>query len=320
MTHSASILQELVSASPAGLSTSELCARTGIASRSSVYHAARELMLQGVVRGERSGHNWRFFVVHTAPLEEPTAITEPPPEFAPLADFNENQMRSNAGWQARYLAPLLELPQERYWFMRKLASPCTQLECEDALLFQHVHLLRDLMYADAQQVRGERRLEDAFIRYYNSLLSLPENFGIEHVWRSRTDEHLRLPGESGRAGWTDGHLQAVAASKKQLRKLQGIVKLLKLENDVVLYSPRAILLVQVFAPGAKVELKVFEKLRRCAAVLERRLQRSVQYGFVVERVEFLPAVDLLFVTCEDVLNHLQTARLALSSGGQDAAG
>ncbi|MCE5258338.1 MAG: helix-turn-helix domain-containing protein [Chloroflexi bacterium] len=310
MTHGPSILQVLDAAAPSSLSTSELCARTGIASRSSVYHATRELMLQGLVRGERAGHSWRFYATRVEQREAAAANPEPVGGFIALPDYGREQMRSDAGWQALYLSPLLTFPQERTWLMHKLASPCTRLECENAVVLQYVQPLRDLLYADARQARGEHNREDAFIRYYNGLLGLPEDFGIEHTWRSGSEARLRLPGESGRAGWPARHLQATVSSRKLLRKAEGVVDLVKQDIDLVVYTPRHILLVQVYQPGAKVALKTFERLRHYAAVLERRLQRGVGFGFIVERVEFLPTGDLLHISWEDIYTRMNAHNAA----------
>ncbi|MHB9034964.1 MAG: helix-turn-helix domain-containing protein [Anaerolineae bacterium] len=304
MAHGSTILRELLAVAPEGLITSELCRRTGITSRSSVYHVARDLMLQGLVRGERSGHYWRFYALQAEQPEIPSVPLADSASFLPLSDYGWEQMRSDAGWQAFQLAPLVAMPAGRSWLMRRLASPCSITECENALALEHVQPLRDLVYFDAAAAHGDHGREDALIRYYNSLFALPESFGIEHTWRGGADKRLRLPGENGRDGWPERHLQATISTKKQLRKAQEVVDLTKLRIDLMLITARHIMLVQVFQPGAKVPLKQFELLRRYAVVLERRLQRGVSFGFIVERTEYLPAGDLLHVPWEEVIAQL----------------
>lgn len=304
MAHASTILQELLKTGKNGASTSELCALTGIASRSSVYHATRDLMLQGLVRGERSGHNWRFFAVSTAAAPAETIVVSEPGGFAPVTEYAWQMVRADAAWQARYLQPLISSPRDRAWLMHRLSSPCSRQECELAEVMQHTQPLRDLLYADALRAAGERSREDAMILYYNRLFGLPETFGLEHTWRDGPANQLRLPGEPGRAGWTGRHLKTTVSSKRQLRKAEAVVELLNLQLDILLYTQRHVLVVQVYQPGSKVSLKQFELLRRYTAVLEQRLARGCAYAFVVERPELLPASDLLYIRWADVFARL----------------
>ncbi|MHB1354440.1 MAG: hypothetical protein ACYCZF_00530 [Anaerolineae bacterium] len=307
MAYGTRILEALQTNMLAGATTSELCVLLGNASRSSIYHAARDLMLQGLVRGERNGHVWRYFATH-AP--SPVTETARPDAFTPLAEYTWDLVRSTRSWQTRYLVPLLESPADRAWFLRKLASPCSREEGEQAEVLHHTQPLRDLLYADGQKARGVRALEDSYITYYNDLLGLPAKFGTEHVWRSGDEHRLRLPSEPGRAGWSDNYLQAQVSSKRVLRKAIRKVELLKLQVDLALITPRHIMLVQVCRPETKASLKEYEALRGYATVLEHRLKRGCSVAFVIERAELLPANDLLFVQWSDILSRLNARQTA----------
>lgn len=310
MAYGTRILEILQSHLLAGATTAELCARLENASRSSIYHAARDLMLQGLVRGERNGHVWRYFATSTPiPVaEEKEEVTADTPK--PLVEYTWNLVRSTGAWQSRYLVPLLEVPADRAWFLHKLASPCSREEGEEADVLHHTQPLRDLLYADGQKVHGVRSQEDEFITTYNDLLGLPDKFGLEHIWRSGNEQRLRLPTESGRAGWGERFLRAHVSSKRVLHKAVRQVELLKLQVDLMLVTPRHIMLVKVCRPQAKASLKEFESLRRYAAILERRLKCGCSVGFVIERAELLPANDLLFIQWSDILARLNARQTA----------
>ena len=301
MAYGVRILEILQTSALTGASTAELCVQLANASRSSIYHATRELMLQGLVRGERSGHAWRFYAtISPSTVAAPEGVES----FSPLTVYNWDLVRSTRGWQSRYLGPLLEYPADRAWFLHKLASPCSREEGEQADVLHYAQPLRDLLYADGQRVHGMRALEDDYISYYNDLLGLPAKFGLEHIWRSGTEQRLRLPTESGRAGWSDRYLKTHVSSKRQLRKALRQAELVKLQVDLALITPRHIMLVQVCRPEAKASLKEYELLRRYAATLERRLKRGCSVGFVIDRAELLPANDLVHLQWADILTRL----------------
>jgi hypothetical protein len=301
------ILEALQTRAQAGASTSELCALLGNNSRSSIYHAAHELMLQGKVRGERIGHAWRFFAADMPGVAdepaEPTA-EETPILFTPLTEYAWEDVRSTRTWQAHYLVPLLESPVDRVWFQQKLASPSSREESEHAQVLHHAQPLRDLLYADGHHAQGTHALEDDLIAYYNVLLGLPAKFGLEHVWRSGSDQRLRLPAEPGRAGWNERYLRSHVSSKRLLRKAVRQVELLRLQVDLTVITPRHILLVQVCRPEAKASLKEYKALQCYAAVLEQRLRRGCSVGFVIGRAELLPANDLQYVQWADIMARL----------------
>lgn len=302
MAYGARILEILQTSVLMGASTAELCAQLPNASRSSVYHATRELMLQGLVRGERNGHAWRFYAVSSPSI---VAVKEGGESLTPIAEYTWDLVRSARGWQSRYLVPLLEYPADCAWFLHKLASPCSREEGEQANVLHYTQPLRDLLYADGQRVRGMRALEDDFISYYNDLLGLPAKFGLEHIWRSGAEQRLRLPSESGRVGWSERYLKAHVSSKRLLRKALRQVELVKLQVDLALITPRHIMLVQVCRPEAKASLKEYELLRCYAATLERRLKRGCSIGFVIDRAELLPANDLVHLQWADILARLK---------------
>ena len=301
MAYGVRILEILQTSALTGATTAELCAQLANASRSSIYHAARELMLQGLVRGERNGHVWRFYATN---LPSPVSTTEGVDSFTPFAEYNWDLVRSASGWQSRYLVPLLEYPADRAWFLHKLASPCSRQEGEQADVLHYTQPVRDLLHADGQSVRGVRALEDDLFTYYNDLLGLPAKFGLEHIWRSGAEQRLRLPSESGRVGWSERYLKAHVSSKRLLRKALRQVELVKLQVDLALITPRHIMLVQVCRPEAKASLKEYELLRRYAATLERRLKRGCSVGFVIDRAELLPANDLVHLQWSDILARL----------------
>ena len=301
MAYGVRILEILRSSLLNGASTAELCAQLANASRSSVYHATRELMLQGLVRGERNGHAWRFYAVSSPSADNAQEGGE---SLTPISEYTWDLVRSARGWQSRYLVPLLEYPTDRAWFLSKLASPCSRDEGEQANVLHCTQPLRDLLYADGQRMRGMRSLEDDYIIYYNEILGLPAKFGLEHIWRSGAEQRLRLPGESGRVGWSERYLKAHVSSKRLFHKALRQVELVKLQVDLALITPRHIMLVQVCRPETKASLKEYELLRRYAATLERRLKRGCSVGFVIGRAELLPANDLVHLQWTDILARL----------------
>ncbi|NLV73759.1 MAG: helix-turn-helix transcriptional regulator [Chloroflexi bacterium] len=314
MAHADTILEALRAVLPGGLTTAEIIQQTGIASRSSVYHTARDLMMVGEVRGEREGRAWRFYAAEP-PIQAPAPATAELGTFTPASELAVDMLRSAASYQARYLVPLLTQAENRSWLMRKFASPAPPAEAANAQVVHFSQPLRGLLYADAAQAKGSREREDALIRYYNRILGLPVDFGLEHTWRGGSDNRLRLPSESGRTGWPAKHLKATISTRRQYAKAAAVTKLLGAEIDILLQTPRYLLLVQVAQPNAKVSLKRFTELRRYAVVLEHRLERRCSFGFIVGRPELLPASDLLYVLWSDIITR---AEQTVRTGGEDA--
>ena len=104
-------------------------------------------------------------------------------QFRPVSTFSWEINRAERSHQVRWLAPLLDQPEGRAWFLERLRCPCTPDEARAAEVFHLCFPLRDIFTADYYQCRGTPHLEDQFIGYYNRLFGLPEDFGVVESYK-----------------------------------------------------------------------------------------------------------------------------------------
>ena len=97
--------------------------------------------------------------------------------------------------------------------------------------------LRDIFTADYYKCRGTPHLEDQFIVYYNHLFGLPEDFGVEQVWRTAPGGEIRHPGGGGRTGWYDDFLQERIPDPDLHRRARNVRRMLA-DATGVTYRPR----------------------------------------------------------------------------------
>lgn len=164
--------------------------------------------------------------------------------FNPVTSFTWDINRAERSRQVRWLAPLLDATEGRVWFLRKLECPCSDTEAAAAEVFHLCFPLRDLFTADYYQCRGHREREDAFIRYYNCLLGLPVDFGIEAVWRTAPGGDIRHPAAPGRKGWNREFLIARLADERLCDAAIAARQALDTEADVLILTESVALLVE----------------------------------------------------------------------------
>ncbi len=170
------------------------------------------------------------------------------------------------------MAPLLDQPEGRAWFLERLRCPCTRDEALAAEVFHLCFPLRDIFTADYYRCRGTPHLEDQFISYYNRLFGLPEDFGVEDVWRT-------APG--GQAGWYDDFLRERIPDETLYTRARNVGRMLRTEADMFLLTARHVVLVECKYKG-KPSTEQYERHQMMGETLAHRLDKAFHFGLVVE--------------------------------------
>jgi hypothetical protein len=202
-------------------------------------------------------------------------------QFHPVSTFTWNINRAERSRQIRWLVPLLDQPEGRAWFLERLECSCTRDEARAADVFHLCFPLRDIFTADYYQCRGTPHLEDQFIAYYNRLFSLPEDFGVNEVWRTAPGDEIRHPGAGGRAGWYDDFLRERIPDQKLRTCARDIRRMLGTEADVLLLTDRHVVLVEC-KYKSKLSTEQYERHQMMGKTLARRLDKGFHFGLVVE--------------------------------------
>jgi len=201
--------------------------------------------------------------------------------FRPVETFSWQINRAERTQQVRLLVPLLDRPEGRAWFLGRLRCPCTPEEALEAEVFHLCFPLRDIFTADYYQCRGKRPLEDQFIAYYNRLFGLPEDFGIQEVWRTAPRGEIRHPGAGGRAGWYESFLRARIHDEGLYARARRVGRMLRTEADVLLLTRRHITLVEC-KYLSELSMEQHKRQLMMGKTLARRLSKAFHFGLVVE--------------------------------------
>ena len=201
--------------------------------------------------------------------------------FQLIETFSWKINRAERSHQVRWLAPLLDQPEGRAWFLEQLQCPCTPDEARAAEVFHLCFPLRDLFSADYEQCRGRPHLEAQFIAHYNRLFCLPEDFGITEVWRTAPDGQIRHPGARGRAGWYDAFLRERVSDDDLFTRARDVRRMLDTEADVFLPTGRHVILVECKYRGVP-STEQYERHQMMGKTLARRLDRALHFGLVVD--------------------------------------
>jgi hypothetical protein len=202
-------------------------------------------------------------------------------QFHPVSTFSWNINHAERSRQVRWLVPLLDQPEGRAWFLERLECPCTRDEARVAAVFHLCFPLRDIFTADYYQCRGTSHLEDQFIAYYNRLFSLPEDFGVNEVWRTAPGGEIRHPGAGGRAGWYDDFLREHIPDQELRTCARDVRRMLGTEADVLLLTDRHVVLVEC-KYRSKLSIEQYERHQIMGQTLARRLDKGFHFGLVVE--------------------------------------
>lgn len=205
----------------------------------------------------------------------------PETRFQPVTTFCWAINRAERSRQVRWLAPLLDQPEGRAWFLERLDCPCTRDEACAADVFHLCFPLRDIFTADYYQCRGTPHLEDQFIDYYNRLFGLPEDFGVNQVWRTVPGGEIRHPGGGGRAGWHDDFLRERIPDQEIYTHARNVRRMLGAEADVLLLTDRHVVLVEC-KYRSKLSTEQHERHQMMGKTLARRLDKAFHFGLVVE--------------------------------------
>lgn len=233
----------------------------------------------------------------------------PKNEFQPVSNFNLEINRSERSHQVRWLAPLLDRPEGRAWFLGQLACPCSFDEAQAADVFHLCFPLRDIFTADYYQCRGKPHLEDRFIAYYNRLFSLPEDFGVHEVWRTAPDGEIRHPAAGGRAGWYEAFLRERIPDETLYARARDVRRMLGTEADVLLLTGRHVVLVECKYKGTP-SPEQYERHLMMGKTLARRLGEVFHFGMVVEveRDPRFARIDVPHVLWSEIRSKLEETR------------
>ena len=119
-------------------------------------------------------------------------------QFRPASSSTWEINQVERSRQVSWLVPLLERPDGQVWLIKHLQCPCPTDEAEAAEPFHLCFPLRDKLTEEYRHCRGKPDLEDQFIAYYNNLFDLPEDFGIQEVWKAAPGGEIRHPTPGGR--------------------------------------------------------------------------------------------------------------------------
>jgi len=201
-------------------------------------------------------------------------------QFRPISTFCWEANRAERSHQVRWLAPLLDRPAGRAWFLEQLQCPCTLDEARAADVFHLCFPLRDLFTADYYQCRGIPHLEDQFITYYNHLFGLPKHFGVQDIWRTAPGGEIRHPAAPGRKGWHRDFLTRYLPPE-QVDRLVGIRQLLDTEADAMLLLPQHVATIECKYQSS-LRREQYERQMGLGELLGKRLGKEFFFGLVVE--------------------------------------
>jgi len=232
----------------------------------------------------------------------------PAQTFHPVSTFSWEINRAERALQVRLLVPLLDQPKGRKWFLERLQCPCTRDEARAAQVFHLCFPLRDIFTADYHQCRGDRHLEDQFIATYNRLFGLPEDWGMQEIWRTAPGGEIRHPAAGGRAGWYDDFLRERILDQKHYTQVRNVRRMLGTEADVFLLTTRHVILVECRYQG-EVDAEQYERYQMMGPMLARRLGKESYFGMVVEaeRDTRFARIDVPYVLWHDIHAELSQA-------------
>ena len=202
--------------------------------------------------------------------------------FQPVDTFSWEINRSERTRQARWLVPLLDLPEGRAWFLERLECPCSPEEAAAAEVFHFCFPLRDLLTADYWRSRGKSTLEDQFIRHYNRLFALPDDFGIDDVWRTVLGGVIRHPAAPGRAGWYEAFLRKHVPNAQLHERARNVRRMLGTEADVLLITDSYVTVVECKFLSSFLRDE-YERQLMMGNTLAKRLDKQFHYGLVAEK-------------------------------------
>ena len=227
-------------------------------------------------------------------------------QFQTISDFNFEINRAERSHQVRWLAPLLDLPGGRAWFLEQLECPCAPDEARAARVFHLCFPLRDIFTADYNQCRGKAHLEDQFVAYHNRLFGLPADFGVQEIWRTAPNDQIRHPGAGGRAGWYEDFLRERIPDEALCARARDVRRMLHTEADVLLLTDSYVILVECKYKGA-VSSGQYKRQQMMGETLAQRLEKAFCFGMVVEdkRDPRFARIDVAYVLWSDVRSQLR---------------
>ena len=227
-------------------------------------------------------------------------------QFQPISTFSQEINRAERSHQVRWLAPLLDQPEGRAWFLERLQCPCAHDEARAADVFHLCFPLRDIFTHDYKQCRGTPHLENQFIAYYNRLFGLPEDFGVQEVWRTAPGGEIRHPAAGGRAGWYNDFLQERVPDQTLQTQARNVRRMLGTEADVLLLTDRHVVLVECKYKG-RPSTEQYERHQMMGKTVARRLEKAFHFGMVVEdkRDPRFTRIDVPHVLWSDIRSKLQ---------------
>lgn len=227
--------------------------------------------------------------------------------FHPVETLIWKINRAERSHQVHLLAPLLQIPAGRAWFLRKLQCPCDEPESSAAEVFHLCFPLRDVFTTDYYQCRGTTDLEYQFIAYYNELFGFPQGFGVQEVWLTAPGNELRHPGAPGRAGWHDAFLDQNIPDEDLRQRARDVRRMLGTEADLLLHTTNHVVLIELKYLSA-LSMEQYERQIMMGETLAERLKKGFHFGLVVkdERDPIFTKIEEPYIRWDDVKRKLKT--------------
>jgi len=229
-----------------------------------------------------------------------------PEQFEPVSTFSWDINRAERSLQVRWLAPLLDQPEGRAWFLDKLSCSSPSEQAQAAQVFHLCFPLRDVFTADYYQCRGTPHLEVQFIAYYNRLFGLPEDFGVQEVWHTAPGGEIRHPAAGGRSGWYEEFLQERIPDPNLYSLARNVRRMLGTEADALLLTESHVVLVECKYKSVP-STEQYERHQMMGQTLARRLDKGFHFGMVVEetRDPHFAQIDVPYVLWQEIEARLQ---------------
>jgi hypothetical protein len=202
-------------------------------------------------------------------------------QFRPISTFSWEINRAERSHQVNWLAPLLDHPEGRVWFLEQLECPCTPEQARIADVFHLCFPLRDIFTEDYHRCRVKPDLERQFIAYYNRLFGLPEDFGVQEVWLTAPGGGLRHPAAGGQAGWHENFLRERVPDDDLCTCARNVRRMLGTEADVLILTASHVTLVECKFKG-KPSTGQYRRQQMMGKTLASRLGKEFYFGMVVE--------------------------------------
>ena len=222
-------------------------------------------------------------------------------QFEGVRTFDFKINRSERALQVRWLVPLLLSVSGRHWFLNKLQVPCDEGDASKATVFHLCFPLRDVFTADYYDAIEQRDAQRQLVLYYNRLFGLPDEFGLDDVWRKKPDSDIRHPGAPGRAGWSERFLAEHVSDPELRAQARSVRRMLGTEADALILMQEDLVLIEC-KYLSDLSMDQYNRHQMMGRTLAHRLGVRFNFGLVVndERDPGKAQISEPFVTWSEI--------------------